>query len=82
MKDIQKFVYMLQCERAWHLEQVYEFTMKLRTNKLMLDKFIKQFQNHNFEKNEIKKKVEWLMDFINKSKYVSALLISKLLELN
>ena len=70
---------MLQCERAWHLEQVYEFTTKLRTNKLMLNKFTKEFQDYNSEKNDIKKKIEWLMDFINKSKYVGALLISKLL---
>ncbi|CAF4513278.1 unnamed protein product, partial [Rotaria sp. Silwood2] len=32
-EDIQKFVYMLQYGQAWHLEQVYEFTMKLRSNK-------------------------------------------------
>jgi hypothetical protein len=39
-KDIQKFVYMLQYGQAWHFEQVYEFTMKLRSNKFLLEKFI------------------------------------------
>ncbi|CAF1070679.1 unnamed protein product [Rotaria sordida] len=68
-EDIQKFVYMLQYGQAWHLEQVYEFTMKLRSNKVLLDKFMNDFKNNDFENNDIKKKIKWLMDFITKSEY-------------
>jgi hypothetical protein len=31
---------MLQYGQAWHLEQVYEFIMKLRSNEFFLEKFI------------------------------------------
>lgn len=69
---------MLQYAKAWHLEQIYEFTMKLRLNKVLLDKFINEFEKYHFEKNDIKKKQNWLIDFIMKSEYVSAFFCLKI----
>lgn len=65
---------MVQHELAWHTEQLYEFTMKTRTNKLILRDFINKFEAYNLENNDnIKQKVEWLIDFIKQIKYVSFL---------
>jgi len=49
---------MLQYGQAWHFEQVYEFTMKLRSNKFLLKKFINDFQNNDSENNDIENKIK------------------------
>lgn len=65
---------MVQHRLAWHTEQLYEFTMKTRTNKSMFDGFINKFQDYHLENDHnINKKVEWLIDFVTETKYVSFL---------
>ncbi len=61
----------MQHRLAWHLEQLYEFTMKTRTNKLLFDQFINKFQKYNLANDDVKQKVEWLINFIKETKYVS-----------
>jgi hypothetical protein len=78
-KEIQKFVYLVQYALAWHIEQVYEFTMKVRTSKFVFDHFSNKFQNYNFEEDDVKKKVKLLVDFIKETKYVSFLCFSSLI---
>ncbi|CAF3298433.1 unnamed protein product [Rotaria socialis] len=69
-QDIHKFIFQLQSTLEWHLEQLYEFTMKTRITKLLFDSFVNSFKKSNLENDEdLINKVHWLVNYIKESNY-------------
>ncbi|CAF1102219.1 unnamed protein product [Rotaria magnacalcarata] len=69
-QDIHKFIFQLQSTLEWHLEQLYEFTMKTRITKLLFDSFVNSFKKSILENGEdLINKVHWLVNYIKESNY-------------
>ncbi|UJR29220.1 hypothetical protein I4U23_010434 [Adineta vaga] len=69
-EDIQKFVFLIQHSLCWHSENLYEFTMKARTNSVLYGQFIEEFQSYCSTRNtSLIEKSQWLVKYIRKTKY-------------
>ncbi|CAF3919539.1 unnamed protein product [Rotaria magnacalcarata] len=55
---------------TWHIENLYEFTMKTRTNSTLYNQFVEDFRDYGSKKDiDLKQKNRWLVDYIKKIKY-------------
>ncbi|CAF2151732.1 unnamed protein product [Rotaria magnacalcarata] len=69
-QEIHKFIFLLQHSLAWHIENLYEFTMKTRTNSTLYNQFVEDFRDYGSKKDiDLKQKNRWLVDYIKKIKY-------------
>ncbi|CAF1108378.1 unnamed protein product [Adineta ricciae] len=70
-QEIQKFIFLLQHNLAWHIENLYEFALKIRTNHILYRQFTEDFGRYSRSKPDmgLQEKCQWLVTYIKKTSY-------------
>jgi hypothetical protein len=70
----------VQSKLEWHLEILYEFTMKTRTSEALFNNFLEKFEKSNLKtSHDTIEKMKWLVNFIKQSQYVSLFILSNMI---